>query len=130
MFSDADRYDWGDVYIPLCLYFNKWRISSVRLGSSVYIPLCLYFNDNGMVDVTICLKFTFHYVSILIRIWYWCFSAFGVYIPLCLYFNQRRNFFYKRRSAVYIPLCLYFNKYLTVSSLGVQFSLHSIMSLF
>ena len=58
------------VYIPLCLYFNDQRWSSVHCQYRVYIPLCLYFNQSV------------HRVIHLSRIW--------VYIPLCLYFNCLR----------------------------------------
>ena len=54
----------------------------------IYIPLCLYFNRYGTLQNGIVVKFTFHYVSILI------FTRCGrgyaicrIYIPLCLYFN-------------------------------------------
>ena len=77
-------------------------------------------------------EFTFHYVSILMKIPYWLYTFLKpIYIPLCLYFNDYTNpslnslflftFHYvsilitTRYSIwyfctfIYIPLCLYFN---------------------
>ena len=55
------------VYIPLCLYFNRMKDTNLNLFNRVYIPLCLYFNPIETVKPTAGSKFTFHYVSILIK---------------------------------------------------------------
>ena len=139
-------------------------------ADNVYIPLCLYFNKVLMEDDLTFFEFTFHYVSILIMNtdlsgYVPCY----VYIPLCLYFNglmmiaspnwsfvyiplctdfkesARRNrftfhyvsilmmirlFLRLMRSPVYIPLCLYFNDNFRKYACIEDCSLHSIMSLF
>ena len=78
------------------------------------------------------LIFTFHYVSILITLFFSLIASLdGIYIPLCLYFNPRieaymdavETFTFHYVSIlivlilkycfslilIYIPLCLYFN---------------------
>ena len=64
----------GEVYIPLCLYFNSFQNFHALSSCLVYIPLCLYFNKRGSTWSYYFDLFTFHYVSILIK--YFCACIF------------------------------------------------------
>ena len=54
------------IYIPLCLYFNYELGYPVQRREYIYIPLCLYFNNVPELARRQYIRFTFHYVSILI----------------------------------------------------------------
>ena len=41
----------SQIYIPLCLYFNKDAELLKRSIDSIYIPLCLYFNFSRVCSV-------------------------------------------------------------------------------
>ena len=56
------------IYIPLCLYFNQHREQKHRGLEHIYIPLCLYFNRYQQGDKANREQFTFHYVSILMKL--------------------------------------------------------------
>ncbi len=76
----------------------------------IYIPLCLYFNRFNVTCAALIMRFTFHYVSILIiSIYSISYSCINIYIPLCLYFNQNPAEEKEFCEKIYIPLCLYFN---------------------
>ena len=119
-----------DVYIPLCLYFNKRWTCTAHWCVIVYIPLCLYFNIKGVANVFLSWLFTFHYVSILIFYGKGIFHAAYAFTFHYVSILIRRRGLYRPADQVYIPLCLYFNVSAPVIACGFFNSLHSIMSLF
>ena len=101
----------GQLYIPLCLYFNTGIRTSSHRSKRLYIPLCLYFNRSDTGSDADDDYFTFHYVSILIFIPQEVQrSVLQLYIPLCLYFNMPSCSASSTAVFLYIPLCLYFNQ--------------------
>ena len=60
-------------------------------------------------------KFTFQYVSILIRILCGDCIIKRIYIPICFYFNFHINMTEPLLNQIYIPICFYFN-YIFINS--------------
>ena len=54
------------IYIPLCIYFNRYYYLFAKFFALIYIPLCIYFNKGH---------------------WFFRQRYTSIYIPLCIYFN-------------------------------------------
>ena len=55
------------IYIPICFYFNFFRLRHLSELVLIYIPICFYFNRDISKYRLSQLSFTFQYVSILIH---------------------------------------------------------------
>ena len=126
------KYCISNIYIPLCIYFNKdvfskggevfrftFHYVSISTDSFGHWEMdCVVFtfhyvsistasikNEGGAAD-----KFTFHYVSISTYCPCKRRTPILIYIPLCIYFNWRSLGGSSRYIVIYIPLCIYFNK--------------------
>ena len=97
------------IYIPLCIYFNRRRHFHKPESLAIYIPLCIYFNLLAFAGIVWlvylhstmylfqpqhiglgknkAVLFTFHYVSISTFCVVCHKYTIFIYIPLCIYFN-------------------------------------------
>ncbi len=82
------RYDFKEIYIPICFYFNITNRLSQALTTIIYIPICFYFNNGIEIGQR---------------------RLFSIYIPICFYFNRIFITFFFCFDDIYIPICFYFN---------------------
>ena len=80
-------YTFKEIYIPLCIYFNKLQL---RLGDD--------FRN---------LHSTMYLFQPTITVYGYSFTI--IYIPLCIYFNYFPLLLPHCCCQIYIPLCIYFN---------------------
>ena len=113
------------IYIPLCIYFNKTHCDNKKNGNAIYIPLCIYFNltRHQIYQAIVNLHSTMYlFQRHIIR------KAVGcevIYIPLCIYFNETETIIETVSIVIYIPLCIYFNKYgLIAQPCTLSFTFH------
>ena len=123
---------YSKIYIPLCIYFNKWILSCNSRTISIYIPLCIYFN---LGDGLCCWQaFNLHSTMYLFQLCpLWQRSQLGFYLHSTMYLFQRKSTRFSGRynkaftfhyvsistrhwlrwfhqsALIYIPLCIYFN---------------------
>ena len=65
------RYDFKEIYIPICFYFNNYCILQESRWFYIYIPICFYFNP----------ILPYFYTRLVM-----------IYIPICFYFNPSPEF--------------------------------------
>ena len=68
----------------LLLYQNTRQLPPY--AAQIYIPLCFYFIRNPLSSIRVCVEFTFHYASTLSEIGSVRTNGKYIYIPLCFYF--------------------------------------------
>ena len=124
------------IYIPLCIYFNKFchcapdqmnrftfhyvSISTdyrkcVECGlPNLHSTMYLFQPPVLAISLVVPILFTFHYVSISTKFRTLMFRNIIIYIPLCIYFNPKDSIVKIAVIVIYIPLCIYFNSCSTV----------------